>query len=357
MADSQVSAAIRKLKNNNYNTWSTCMVSYLQGQDLWEVVNGDSTAEPRVDTNGVVHKWRVKKGKAMFTLKTTIEDELLEHIRDLETPKQAWDALASLFSKKNDMRLQLLENELLSITQKNLAIPQYFHKVGSLCREIGDLDPLARIGEARMKRIIVQGLKPEFQSFVAAVQGWPNQPSLAEFENLLASQEASLAKQMSDVSVSGPVKQESEALYASKGKSKWQGKRNSGFRTKGAEDSRANNNNKREQKEWSGDQKQGNWNKKKKTFKCYNCGRRGHIARDCPSKSQEEGNVAEAEPRVEPAWDAEANFTQTVTKSIHALVATTESLSNKIQDWIVDSGCSNHMTGDKSRLKDPRETK
>ncbi|XP_076886385.1 uncharacterized protein LOC143536225 [Bidens hawaiensis] len=244
------------------------------------------------------------------------------------------------------MRLQLLENELLSITQKNLAIPQYFHKVRSLCREIGDLDPQARIGEARMKRIIVHGLKPEFQSFVAAVQGWPNQPSVAEFENLLASQEA-LAKQMSDVSVSGSVKQESEALYASKGK------RNSGFRTKGAEDSRVNNNNKREQKEWSGDQKQGNWNKKKKTVKCYNCGRRGHIARDCPSKPQEEGNVAEAEPRVEPTWDAEANFTQTVTKSVHALVATTESLSNKIQDWIVDSGCSNHMTGDKSRLKDP----
>ncbi|XP_076952441.1 uncharacterized protein LOC143626172 [Bidens hawaiensis] len=155
MAEFQASAALRKLNNNNYNTWSTCMVSYLQGQDLWEVVNGDSTTEPRVDTNGAVHKWRVKKGKAMFTLKTTIEDELLEHIRDLETPKQAWDALASLFSKKNDAKLQLLENELLSVTQKGLTIPQYFHKVKSLCREIGDLDPQAQIVDSRMKRIIV----------------------------------------------------------------------------------------------------------------------------------------------------------------------------------------------------------
>ncbi|XP_076932165.1 uncharacterized protein LOC143597574 [Bidens hawaiensis] len=200
MAEFQASAALRKLNNNNYNTWSTCIVSYLQGQDIWEVVNGDSTAEPRVDTNGAVHKWRVKRGKAMFTLKTTVEDELLEHIRDLETPKQAWDVLASFFSKKNDAKLQLLENEWLSVTQKELTIPQYFHKVKSLCREIGDLDPQARIVESRMKRIIVHGLKPEFHSFVAAVQGWPTHPTLGEFENLLASQEA-LAKQMSGVSM------------------------------------------------------------------------------------------------------------------------------------------------------------
>jgi hypothetical protein len=36
-----------------------------------------------------------------------------------------------------------------------------------------------------MKRIIIHGLKPEYQSFVTAVKGWPTQPSLVEFEKLL----------------------------------------------------------------------------------------------------------------------------------------------------------------------------
>ncbi|KAL0418759.1 UNVERIFIED_CONTAM: hypothetical protein Sradi_1289400 [Sesamum radiatum] len=63
-----------------------------------------------------------------------------------------------------------------------------------------------------MKRIIIHGLKPEFRSFVATVQGWPTQPSLVEFENLLAGQEA-LAKQMGGVS----LKNDEEALYANKG--------------------------------------------------------------------------------------------------------------------------------------------
>ena len=81
----------------------------------------------------------------------------------------------------------------------------------ALCLEIYELDPQAPIGETRMKRIIIHGLRPEFKGFVTVIQGWQNQPSLVEFENVLAGQEA-LAKQMGGTS----VKSEEEALYANK---------------------------------------------------------------------------------------------------------------------------------------------
>jgi hypothetical protein len=216
MTDLQAVGGMKKLNNNNYNTWSTCMMSYMQGQDLWEVVNGSDVTQPEAeDANGTLRKWKIKAGKAMFVLKTTAEEDVLEHIRDATTPKQAWDTFAKLFSKKNDTRLQLLESELLSIAQSDMTVAQYFHKVNMLCREISDLE--APIGETRMKQIIIQGLRPEYRGFVAAVQGWQTQPSLVEFENLLAGQEA-LANQMGDVS---PMAQE-EALFANK--SKWNSK-------------------------------------------------------------------------------------------------------------------------------------
>jgi hypothetical protein len=159
-----------------------------------------------------LRKWKIKAGKTMFALKTTIEEDVLEHIRDAKIPHEAWNTFAKLFSKKNDTKLQLLESELLSVAQRELPVAQFFHKVKTLCREISELDTEAPIGETRMKRIIIHGLRPEFRSFVAAVQGWQNQPSLVEFENLLAGQEA-LAKQMGGASTKG----EEEALYVSKG--------------------------------------------------------------------------------------------------------------------------------------------
>ena len=57
------------------------MESYLQGQDLWEVVGGDEVSLSVVeDANGILLKWKIKPGKAMFALKTTVEEEMLEHI-------------------------------------------------------------------------------------------------------------------------------------------------------------------------------------------------------------------------------------------------------------------------------------
>ncbi|RZC53227.1 hypothetical protein C5167_012081 [Papaver somniferum] len=54
----------------------------------------------------------------MYVIKITIEDELLDHIEDAATPKEAWDALNKLFSRKNDARLQLLESELMNSKQE-----------------------------------------------------------------------------------------------------------------------------------------------------------------------------------------------------------------------------------------------
>ncbi|KAM2341673.1 hypothetical protein ACFX1X_014161 [Malus domestica] len=94
-----------------------------------------------------------------------------------------------------------------------MMIAQYFHKVKLICRKISKLDPTAHIGETRMKRIIIHGLRLEYQGFIAAIQGWLTQPSLVEFENLLAGQEV-MAKQIGEVLLKG----EEETLYTSKSK-------------------------------------------------------------------------------------------------------------------------------------------
>ncbi|KAE8704478.1 hypothetical protein F3Y22_tig00110450pilonHSYRG00264 [Hibiscus syriacus] len=348
MGDLQVVGGIKKLNNKNYNTWATCMESYLQGQDLWEVVGGGEVTQPATeDANGILRKWKIKAGKAMFALKTTIEEEMLEHIRDAKTPKEAWDTFVTLFSKRNDTKLQLLENELLSMAQRDMAVAQYFHKVKSICREISELDPTAAIGEARIKRIIVHGLRPEYRGFVAAVQGWPTQPSLVEFENLLAGQEA-MAKQMGGVSLKG----EEEALYTSKSRGTFQrytgnGSKKDGDKVKNYQGKGGPH---------SGGASKNRGNSRKFDGKCYNCGKMGHMAKDCWTKKKlVESNTATScsKENSEDGWDAEALFA-TEEEELALTVTTPERIDYK-NDWIVDSGCSNHMTGDKQKLQNLSE--
>ncbi|CAN1143426.1 hypothetical protein LINPERHAP2_LOCUS13606 [Linum perenne] len=60
----------------------------------------------------------------------------------------------------------MLENELLSISQREMTVSDYFTKVKSLCEEISKMDPENPISETRIKRIIVHGLRPEFNGLV-----------------------------------------------------------------------------------------------------------------------------------------------------------------------------------------------
>ncbi|KAA8523679.1 hypothetical protein F0562_010102 [Nyssa sinensis] len=224
-----------------------------------------------------------------------------------------------------------------------MTIAQYFHKVKSICREISKLDPTAPTGETRMKRIIIHGLRPEFRGFIAVVQGWPNQPSLVKFENLLTSQKA---KQMEGISLKG----EEEALYTNKirGNSKQHtvggSKRNDdrakshqgegSFRSRGASKNHGNS------KRFEG--------------KCHNCGKKGHMAKDCWFKKKPmESNAATS--KIEEEWDVEALFT--TEEEELALTATISDQIDYEKDWIVDSGCSNHMTGDKEELQNLTEYK
>ena len=63
------------------------MESYFQYKDLWEIVGG-SEITPSEDATAM-KKWKIKVGKTTFTIRTTVEDDMLEHIKHVKTQKGA----------------------------------------------------------------------------------------------------------------------------------------------------------------------------------------------------------------------------------------------------------------------------
>jgi len=131
----------------------------LQGHDLWEAVGDGEREAPQV-VGDAPWKWKIKIGKALFILKTTVEENLLDHIRDIDNLRGAWDIFAAIFSRTKDAQFQHLENQLMNIKQ-DMTISQYFMKITSLCHEIAQLDPNLSIPEVRMRWIIIHGLRPD----------------------------------------------------------------------------------------------------------------------------------------------------------------------------------------------------
>ncbi|XP_047309040.1 uncharacterized protein LOC124912456 [Impatiens glandulifera] len=95
------------------------MELYLVGEDLWDiVVDDDDVAFEDVAENAEASKKRKRlNAKAEFMLKRSISHNLFEHIIGCGSAREIWETLDHLFNKKNEARLQMLENELAAATQ------------------------------------------------------------------------------------------------------------------------------------------------------------------------------------------------------------------------------------------------
>lgn len=143
----------------------------------------------------LLRKWKIKFGKALFALRTSISKDFIDYVHDISSPKQVWETPEKLFTRKNTTRLQFLENELAMLKQGGISISKYFLRVKNICAKISEIDEKEKINEARLRQYFIYGLKKEYGPFITFIQGWANQPSLEELQNLLSNQEA-LTKQM-----------------------------------------------------------------------------------------------------------------------------------------------------------------
>ncbi|KAG6483226.1 hypothetical protein ZIOFF_059868 [Zingiber officinale] len=96
------------------------MESYLVGEDLWDVVSTNGVVAPAniIENAEAFKKWKQQNAKAEFVLKRSISHGIFEHIIGCESAREIWQTLDRLFNKKNEARLQMLENELAVTKQE-----------------------------------------------------------------------------------------------------------------------------------------------------------------------------------------------------------------------------------------------
>ena len=222
-----------------------------------------------------------------------------------------------------------------------------------MCAEISELDSERKISEARLRRYLIRSLRKEFMPFISSIQGWVNQPSIVELENLLFNQEA-LVKQMFEKSPSNVE----DALLVKYG---WKTKNAHKYSSRG--------------------NKQQNLEGERSTISkvtCYRCGKVGHIKANycvkivcerciksrhikpnCHVKlAESDVNIAhEVKEEDELNWDKCLSIEvidqpDNIASILHQNGQLAGHCIDYEKEWIVDSGCIHHVTGDAKLLSD-----
>ena len=290
-----------KLDDNNYGVWSVRMMACLALKKVSKAISED-TVDPEDDL------------QARSLLVIQVKDHLLPFIKNEKTAKGMWLKLEELHKNKSRARLNLMRRELAQLKKEpKETVAKYTARAESL------RDQLAAAGDttssADLISTVLNGLPKEFDTAVQILEAEDNSDLSDVLARLLIA-EARMSRKDDRTRA-----EDHGSALAGHG---------------GTPPSRP------------GQARPGQTTDKDKRT-CYYCGNAGHIAKDCRKKKSDKAS-GKYTPKTQPGNNATVATAFTCSGGTAAL--TDEDLPPLIGEvtWMLDSGASHNITGDRDLL-------
>jgi transposase InsO family protein len=254
------------------------------------------------------------------------------------TAKDMWEKLVLMHESKSDANALLLQQKFYELKmEKNENVQQYVARGEYIKGQLDDIG-VKTVDEVMLANRIVMGLPKRFISFISSwMRTKAHERTLKELVPKLLAEEEMLNK------FRGPDKRNEQKPEAMSSESRQREGDGSRRRDKRSKD------NKPKSEESKGQSKGKNGKRERVKIdrdQCANCFQKGHWRKDCPNPKAK-GNVAVAKTN-------EAQVSEAV-----IAIGSYDALSNNVEvarnDWLLDSGASEHMTFDKSEFVNYRQ--
>ncbi|KAG8479501.1 hypothetical protein CXB51_029291 [Gossypium anomalum] len=329
-------AAPPVFSGEGYHIWVVKMKTYLQAFDLWEVVNSDVEpaplrANPTVAQMKQYSEEKSKKHKAMSCIQNCVSNVIFTRIMACETPKQAWDKLKEEFQGTERTRQQQLLNlrrEFKNLKMKEEeTIKKYSDRimaiVNSTIRLLGE-----QFDEARIMEKVLSTLLERYEAKISSLEDLRDLTSisLTELINALYAQEQG-----------GPAYRRSTKKVPFKSKPSL---------PRAPLPTKARIPGQTSLKQMVQEDIHPVHTAEGQVTRCRFCKKIGHVERVCKNKGRPRYNQPQ-QPRAEAQVVEEDNDQEEQVFTISC-----SAVKGKATDgWLIDSGCTNHMTPDASIFK------
>ncbi|KAL9439711.1 hypothetical protein AB3S75_025217 [Citrus x aurantiifolia] len=327
----------------NYEIWVVQMEAYLDANDLWEAVEEDYEILPLPNNPTVAqmknHKERkLRKSKARSILFTAVSPLIFNRIMTKKTVKEIWDFLRQEYEGSERIKgmqvLNLVREFEMQRMKESETIKDYSDKLLSIANKVRLLG--ADFSDSRIVQKILVTIPEKFEATITSLENTRNMSTITLAELLQALQAQEQRRLMrQESSVEGALLAKTQNNHGGKYKKNKSGNSsNNSVSTSGGR--------KKSQdfppcphcKKTNHPQKKCWW---RPDVKCNKCGQLGHMERICKSQQQQQ---SEAKAAIEQPQEE-----QLFAVSCFAITSSTES-------WLIDSGCTSHMTYDQELFRD-----
>ena len=303
---------IKRLGDTNYKTWQVDMRNILMREGLWRVTQREKGVPAAGASEADFERYEEKKERASATIQLLMEEDLWGRYGDDKycSDPAALRARISVDCKevivldKNYLRKQLFEDSL----ESSGTVAEYLVSIDSIIDKLRTCDVTITNGEKWFT--IINGLLATWSVFISIAEGVIANEDVPKLITRMKGEEAKLRREKGlDPEV---------ALFA-KGASR--DKKPGGGRDYGKGGS-------------------GGGDRKRFSGECFYCKKLGHWRRDCRMRIADEAKGKKGPGGVDIAVQASGEK-MWMTASVPSTESTTEPV------WFVDSGCSNHFTGNR----------
>ncbi|WJZ92889.1 hypothetical protein VitviT2T_011862 [Vitis vinifera] len=337
---SNISSVIPVFNGEHYHIWAVKMRFYLRSQGLWNVVMSEADppplgANPTVAQMKAYEEEKLKKDKAITCLHSGLADHIFTKIMNLETPKQVWDKLQGEFEgseRVKNVRLLTLKREFELMKMKDdESVKDYSGRLMDVVNQ------MRLLGEAFTDQKVVEkimvSVPQKFEAKISAIEESCDLQTLTivELTSKLHAQEQRVLMR-GDEATEGAF----QANHKGKNSRNLQGKKffkNSRGKAEGS--SRKGKFPPCSHCKRTNHAEKDCWHKGKPLFNCNFCNKLGHSEKYCRAKKKQSQQQPEQHASV---TEEDKNDDE------HLFMASQALSSHELNTWLIDSGCTSHMT-------------
>lgn len=329
---------------SNYQIWAVRMETYLEALDLWEAVEEDYEipALPNNPTMAQIKaqkEKKTKKAKAKACLFAAVSSTIFTRIMSFKSAKEIWDFLKKEYEEDERIKsmqvLNLIREFELQRMKDSETIKDYSDRLLNIANKVRLLG--SEFADSRIVEKILVTVPEKYEATITTLENTKDvsKISLVELLNALKAQEQRRLMR-EDTTIEGALAAKQQNMVRNKKKD---------FDGIGESSTSVNAEGKNE-------------NRKKSYPPCQHCGRKGHPPFRCwrrpdakCTKCNQMGHEAVICRNKNQQHDEEAKAADQEEED-HLFVATCFSSFESSEDWLIDSGCTNHMTHNKDLFRE-----